>query len=163
MASKSKKKLISISLEEVAPSREGKLDIDGLKSAAGQIARLVKRGFRIIAVVGGGSLGEEYARISSKFSKGKHADEIKNKAAEANSLLLIAALRNLGIAVNSAPFDMQRMEEFLSNESWSVAVLANQEGEKRSSLVTSELSKKYHTALIHVANTKKAIDRALSC
>lgn len=163
MAVKSKKKLISISLEEVAPSREGKLEVEGLKSAAGQIARLVERGFRIIAVVGGGSLGEEYARISSRFSKGKHAGEIKNRAAEANSLLLIAALRNLGIGVNTAPLDMKRIEEFLSNKSWSVAVVANQEGEKRSSLVASELSKKYHTALIHVANTKKAIDRELNC
>ncbi|MGI0084246.1 MAG: hypothetical protein ACREBQ_04100 [Nitrososphaerales archaeon] len=158
----SKNRLISISLEEVGIFKEGKLDVEGLRSAAGQIARLVKRGFRIIIVVGGGSLGEEYSRIAIKFSKGRQKSEVKRRAAEANSFLLIAAMRNLGVAVNSDPVtDMRRVEDFLSNSSWSVAVIANQEEERRSSIVASQLSKKYHMALIHVATTKEAIDRAI--
>ena len=160
MARRSKQRLVSMSLEEVARQREGKLEVKGLGSAAGQIARLVGKGFRVIAVVGGGSLGEEYARVASKFSKGKHA-EVRSRAAEANSLLLVAALRGLKVAVNAAPLtDFRRVEEFLSNPNWSVAVVANPD-ERRSSLVASRLAKKYRAALIHFANTRKAIDRAI--
>ncbi len=157
-----KSRLISVSLEEVAPLKEGRVDIARLRSAADQIAHLAERGFRVIAVIGGGSLGEEYVRISNKFSSHSNELEIKSRAAEVSSLLLITAIKNLKIPVNAAPIiDTRRIEEFLGNHSWKVAVLANPEGNRRSSQIAIEIAKKYHTAIIHIANTKQAIDRKL--
>jgi uridylate kinase len=146
-------KLVSLSLEDPAPLENGEVAVQTLRSAAERIQNLVEKGFRVLAIVGGGSLGEEYSNISRKYSKDQSG--VKNMASEANALLLIAALREMDVLVNSAPIlDPGKVDEFLSNPSVRVVVVANQEGRKRSSLVALELSRKHGAITMHYVGKK---------
>lgn len=150
-------KLMSLSLEDPAPFENGEVAVHNLRSAAQKIQNLVEKGFRVLAIVGGGSLGEEYSNISRKYSKDQSG--VRKMASEANALLLIAALRELDVRVNSAPIlDPGRIDEFLSNPAVRVVVVANQEGGKRSSLVALDLARKFGAITMHFVGKKKIID-----
>ncbi|HKW03934.1 MAG TPA: hypothetical protein VJN71_01425 [Nitrososphaerales archaeon] len=153
-------KLVSLNLEDPVPFENGDVPVRTLQLASKRIQKLVEKGFRVLAIVGGGSLGEEYSNISRKYSKDQSG--IRNMASEANALLLIAALRQIEIQVNSAPvIDHGRVDELLSNIDVRVVVVANQKGGKRSSLVALGLARKYGAIIMHFLGEKKIIDTKL--
>jgi uridylate kinase len=154
-----KRNLILMSAEGIAPRKKGKIDVNMLKSISDRIAELLQKRLRVIAVVGGGALGEEYSGIAKKFSRHSHPEEIKSGAAEVNALLLIAVLRKLKIPVNSYPVSLGRIEEFLANPKWKVAVVKR--GDQNPVLTASTLAKKYHAGIVHYVNTDKVIDASL--
>ncbi len=120
------RKIICIDLGSVVYSKDTiDLEVNALNSIADQFQELCKLGYRIVAFIGPGWVGEEYLAIAQEYSKDKKSmSAISERACRVNALLLIDVLLDRGLRTKSSPFEsLVAFEEFVHVPSqWDVLV-----------------------------------------
>ncbi|MGI0092089.1 MAG: hypothetical protein ACREBS_10300 [Nitrososphaerales archaeon] len=106
--------LVSICLGANVCGRDGKLYPIAIRSIARQFGDLVfSSGYSIAAVVGAGGAAKKHRHYVEKYARNApDLDQVAIEASRVNALLLIAALRVLGVPTNPSPFES--MKETLS-------------------------------------------------
>lgn len=119
--------IVTFSLGATISNRDGKIDTEMISSISAQFEEILlhfRRAVRIVAVVGAGELGKEYAHIArEQIGKGARLDAIEIKASQVNALLLASALRRHGVVTNvSIPESQSSLQDYLSNSSFECVV-----------------------------------------
>jgi uridylate kinase len=119
-----KRRLVHVEIQDSLWSN-GSINLQELESISKEVAGKVSQGFRVVIRVGGGQLESQYAKVFREYTKKRKDFELlRRKSAEINAMLVIMALRNLGVRTNIAPVG----EGSILRDTWQATVMARSKG-----------------------------------
>jgi uridylate kinase len=159
------RKIICVDLgSALYPSKESGIELNAIKSIAEQFSKLCEKGYRIVAFVGPGELGEEYVGVASRFTKERKAlQDTKRRTSEANALLLIDCLLSCGLQTRSTPFENNSdLDEFVRlRKNWDVLVAQELSRASSESLAASIKAERFILISEKSRNYKKRNEKSL--
>jgi len=116
MPDRTSRKFLVVSLGDSFLFGGKDLDVEGIRSLSKALLRLIAKGFRVVAVAGSGSLGEEYSRVARDSGASRiELNQILVRASRLNAQLLIESLRSLGVRTSTKPLlVLDNIREFFS-------------------------------------------------
>ena len=146
----STRKFVTFSLGATISNKDGKIDARAIKAISDQFQRLVKKKFGIIAVVGAGDLGREYASFAKKNLQ-VDSDLIGIEASRVNALLLISVLQKNGLKANSIiPESKKGVQEYIQ-KGYDAIVLGGIEPAMTSDSTAADIAKDSGSNLVIVS------------
>jgi uridylate kinase len=121
------KKLVCVDLGSAfnPPKRDGGIDQEAIKTISDQFEEICELGFKIVAFVGPGGLGDEYVGVAQRFTKKKNElRSIEQRTSQVNALLFVDVLLRRGLRSRSKPFESgEELEDFIRrSREWDVLV-----------------------------------------